>query len=100
MKLKGAEIVWECLTREGVEVVFGYPGGANMPIYDAMLNYPIHHVLVRHEQGGAHMADGYARASGAKPRLATRLTEPPSTAVTLPRRKRRLRSLRITRRSS
>jgi acetolactate synthase-1/2/3 large subunit len=64
MKLKGAEIVWECLTREGVDVVFGYPGGANMPIYDAMLNYPVHHVLVRHEQGGAHMADGYARASG------------------------------------
>jgi acetolactate synthase-1/2/3 large subunit len=47
-----------------VEVVFGYPGGANMPIYDAMLSYPIHHVLVRHEQGAAHMADGYARASG------------------------------------
>lgn len=64
MKLKGAEIVWECLMREGVEVVFGYPGGANMPIYDAMLNYPVHHVLVRHEQGGAHMADGYARVSG------------------------------------
>ena len=64
MKLKGAEIVWECLTREGVEVVFGYPGGANMPIYDAMLNYPVHHVLVRHEQGAAHMADGYARVSG------------------------------------
>src|SRR5512138_3378065 len=64
MKKKGAEIVWECVTREGVEVVFGYPGGANMPIYDAMLNYPIHHVLVRHEQGAAHMADGYARASG------------------------------------
>ena len=64
MKKKGAEIVWDCLVREGVEVVFGYPGGANMPIYDAMLNYPVHHVLVRHEQGGAHMADGYARASG------------------------------------
>jgi acetolactate synthase-1/2/3 large subunit len=64
MKLSGAEILWECLVREGVEVVFGYPGGANMPLYDAMLNYPIHHVLVRHEQGGAHMADGYARASG------------------------------------
>ncbi len=64
MKLKGAEIVWECLVREGVEVVFGYPGGANMPIYDAMLNYPVHHVLVRHEQGASHMADGYARVSG------------------------------------
>jgi acetolactate synthase-1/2/3 large subunit len=64
MKKTGAEILWECLLREGVEVVFGYPGGANMPIYDAMLDYPVHHVLVRHEQGAAHMADGYARASG------------------------------------
>lgn len=64
MKKTGAEIMWECVVREGVEVVFGYPGGANMPIYDAMLNYPIHHVLVRHEQGAAHMADGYARVSG------------------------------------
>jgi len=60
----GAEILWECMVREGVDVVFGYPGGANMPIYDAMLSYPVHHVLVRHEQGAAHMADGYARASG------------------------------------
>ncbi len=60
----GAEILWECLVREGVEVVFGYPGGAIMPAYDAMLDYPIHHVLVRHEQGAAHMADGYARATG------------------------------------
>ena len=64
MKKSGAEILWECVTREGVEVVFGYPGGANMPIYDAMLSYPVHHVLVRHEQGASHMADGYARASG------------------------------------
>jgi acetolactate synthase-1/2/3 large subunit len=60
----GAEIMWEVLEREGVEVVFGYPGGAIMPAYDAMLKYKIHHVLVRHEQGAAHMADGYARASG------------------------------------
>jgi acetolactate synthase-1/2/3 large subunit len=64
MKKKGAQILWEALVREGVEVVFGYPGGAIMPVYDAMLDYPIHHVLVRHEQGAAHMADGYARASG------------------------------------
>ena len=64
MKKTGAEILWECLIRENVEVVFGYPGGANMPIYDAMLGYQVHHVLVRHEQGAAHMADGYARASG------------------------------------
>lgn len=64
MKLSGAEILWECLMREGVEVVFGIPGGANMPIFDVMLKYPIHHVLTRHEQGAAHMADAYARASG------------------------------------
>jgi len=62
--LSGAQIMWESLLREGVEVIFGYPGGAIMPAYDAMIEYPIHHVLVRHEQGGSHMADGYARASG------------------------------------
>src|ERR1700755_991500 len=60
----GAQILWEALHREGVEVVFGYPGGAIMPAYDALLESPIRHVLVRHEQGAAHMADGYARASG------------------------------------
>ncbi|MSU47274.1 MAG: biosynthetic-type acetolactate synthase large subunit [Lacunisphaera sp.] len=65
MKLTGAEIIWECLLKEGVDVVFGYPGGAILPTYDAMTKYPkIHHVLVRHEQGATHMADGYARASG------------------------------------
>ena len=63
-KKTGAEILWECMVREGVEVVFGLPGGAIMPVYDAMLYYPVHHVLVCHEQGAAHMADGYARASG------------------------------------
>jgi acetolactate synthase-1/2/3 large subunit len=64
MKRTGAQIVWECLIKEGVDVVFGYPGGANLPIYDAMHDYPVHHVLTRHEQGAAHMADGYSRASG------------------------------------
>ncbi len=65
MLLSGAEIILECLLREGVEVMFGYPGGAILPTYDAMTKYPqIHHVLVRHEQGAAHMADGYARATG------------------------------------
>jgi acetolactate synthase-1/2/3 large subunit len=63
-KRNGAEIMWEALGHEGVDVVFGYPGGAIMPVYDAMLKYSIRHVLVRHEQGAAHMADGYARASG------------------------------------
>src|SRR6188474_342362 len=62
--LTGAQILWDSLVREGVSVVFGYPGGAILPTYDAMLDYKIHHVLVRHEQGAAHMADGYARASG------------------------------------
>ena len=60
----GAQIIWECLGHEGVRTVFGYPGGAILPAYDAMLDFPIRHVLVRHEQGATHMADGYARASG------------------------------------
>jgi acetolactate synthase-1/2/3 large subunit len=63
-KRSGAQIIWECLVHEGVHTVFGYPGGAILPTYDAMLEYPIRHVLVRHEQGASHMADGYARASG------------------------------------
>jgi acetolactate synthase-1/2/3 large subunit len=63
-KRTGAEILWETLAREGVDVVFGYPGGAIMPAYDAMLKSSVRHVLVRHEQGASHMADGYARASG------------------------------------
>ena len=64
MKLTGAQILWEALVREGVTDVFGYPGGAILPAYDAMLQYPIRHILVRHEQGATHMADGYARATG------------------------------------
>ena len=60
----GAQIIWESLVREGITTVFGYPGGAILPAYDALLDYPIRHVLVRHEQGATHMADGYARASG------------------------------------
>ncbi|HSB74321.1 MAG TPA: thiamine pyrophosphate-binding protein, partial [Terriglobales bacterium] len=60
----GAEILWKCLEREGVQHVFGYPGGAILPAYDALRHSSIHHVLVRHEQGATHMADGYARASG------------------------------------
>jgi acetolactate synthase I/II/III large subunit len=60
----GAQIIWECLVHEGVTTVFGYPGGAILPAYDAMLDYPVKHILVRHEQGASHMADGYARAGG------------------------------------
>jgi acetolactate synthase I/II/III large subunit len=62
--MTGAQAIWAALVREGVTEVFGYPGGAILPAYDAMLGFPIHHVLVRHEQGATHMADGYARASG------------------------------------
>ena len=64
MKLTGAEIVCESLTQLGVRHVFGYPGGAILPIYDALGKSKLHHILVRHEQGATHMADGYARASG------------------------------------
>ncbi|MDX1382152.1 MAG: biosynthetic-type acetolactate synthase large subunit [Thermoanaerobaculia bacterium] len=65
MKLTGAEIVWESLLAEGCDLVFGYPGGAILPTYDALSKYPqIHHVLTRHEQGATHMADGLARATG------------------------------------
>ncbi|HVR89390.1 MAG TPA: biosynthetic-type acetolactate synthase large subunit [Candidatus Limnocylindria bacterium] len=62
---RGADLIWRALERAGVENVFGYPGGATLPMYDALPDHPgIHHVLVRHEQGAAHMADGYARATG------------------------------------
>jgi acetolactate synthase-1/2/3 large subunit len=64
MKLTGAEILCEALTRLGVREIFGYPGGAILPVYDALGKSKLHHVLVRHEQGATHMADGYARASG------------------------------------
>ncbi len=65
VRLKGAQILCECLRREGVEVVFGFPGGTVLPLYDVLPQYPeLRHVLVRHEQGAAHAADGYARATG------------------------------------
>ncbi len=65
MKLTGAQIVWECLKREGVDTVFGYPGGAILPTYDALPQYPeIRHYLTRHEQSAVHAADGYARSTG------------------------------------
>src|SRR5690348_9188816 len=63
-KLSGAQIIIESLIAEGVDVIFGYPGGAILPTYDALLDSKIKHVLVRHEQGAAHMAEGYARVSG------------------------------------
>jgi acetolactate synthase-1/2/3 large subunit len=66
--MTGAQMVWEALVHEGVHVIFGHPGGAILPTYDALAPFEadgrIHHVLVRHEQGAAHMADGFARATG------------------------------------
>ena len=64
-KVQGAEIICECLIRHGITSIFGYPGGANIPIYDALYKFPeLKHVLVRHEQGAAHAAEGYAWATG------------------------------------
>lgn len=62
--MKGSEVLLKALEREGVELVFGHPGGAIMPVYDALYDSPIKHILVRHEQAGAHAADAYYRASG------------------------------------
>jgi acetolactate synthase-1/2/3 large subunit len=63
-KASGATILLEALEKEGVDVIFGYPGGVLLPLYDALIDSPIRHILPRHEQGGAHAADGYARVSG------------------------------------
>jgi len=65
MKMTGAQILCEGLLKEGVEVIFGIPGGATLPLYDTLPQYPqLRHILVRHEQGAAHAADGFARATG------------------------------------
>ena len=64
MRTTGAEALIEALRREGVEVIFGYPGGAVLPIYDVLFDAPIRHILTRHEQAAAHAADGYARSTG------------------------------------
>jgi acetolactate synthase-1/2/3 large subunit len=64
MKMPGAKMVVEALKREGVEAVFGYPGGTIMPFFDFLHREDIRMILARHEQGAVHAADGYARASG------------------------------------
>ena len=79
MKLKGSEIICESLLREGVEVLFGHPGGAILPFYDALWAYPqLRHILVRHEQSAAHAADGYARVTG-KPGVCVATSGPGAT---------------------
>src|SRR5438128_5474295 len=62
--MRAVDAIMECLKAEGVDVVFGYPGGANLPTYDAFVDAGIRHVLVRHEAGGGHAAEGYAKATG------------------------------------
>ncbi len=78
MKLKGAEIIIECLKKEKVEVVFGYPGSAVIPVFHYLFNAPFKFILPRHEQGGIHAADGYARASG-KPGVVIATSGPGAT---------------------
>src|ERR1041384_1567707 len=65
-KITGSEILLQCLVNEGVTTLFGYPGGAIMPVYDALYHYAdkLNHILVRHEQGAVHAAQGFARATG------------------------------------
>ena len=79
--LTGAEIVFKCLEDQKVEHIFGYPGGAVLPIYDELKNHPsIKHILVRHEQGAGHAAEGYARSSG-KPGVVLVTSGPGATNV-------------------
>ena len=64
MKLTGAQALIKSLEMEGVEVIFGLPGGCILPVYDPIIDSPIRHILVRHEQGAGHMAEGYAHVTG------------------------------------
>jgi acetolactate synthase-1/2/3 large subunit len=82
MKMTGAQMVCECLLREGANVLFGYPGGAILPFYQTLPQYPqLKHILVRHEQGAGHAADGYARATG-KVGVAVATSGPGATNLT------------------
>src|SRR5579862_3049042 len=79
--MTGAEIVVRALVDQGVETLFGYPGGAVLPIYDALFHEPrLRHVLVRHEQGATHAAEGYARSTG-KPGVVLVTSGPGATNV-------------------
>ena len=77
-ELSGAEILLRCLIQEGVEQIFGYPGGAVLPIYDSLYSSALQHILTRHEQGAIHAADGYARATG-KPGVVIATSGPGAT---------------------
>ena len=80
----GAEIVFKCLEDQGVKFIFGYPGGAVLPIYDELKNFDsIKHILVRHEQGAGHAAEGYARSTG-KPGVLLVTSGPGATNLITP----------------
>ncbi|HEX4776743.1 MAG TPA: thiamine pyrophosphate-binding protein, partial [Acidimicrobiia bacterium] len=83
MKLTGAQALIKSLETEGVEVMFGLPGGAILPVYDPLIASSIRHVLVRHEQGAGHMAEGYAHATG-RPGVAMVTSGPAATNIVTP----------------
>jgi acetolactate synthase-1/2/3 large subunit len=83
MRLTGAQALIKSLEKEGVEVVFGLPGGAILPVYDPILDSPIRHILVRHEQGAGHMAEGYAQVTG-RPGVAIVTSGPGATNIVTP----------------
>src|SRR5215213_6717248 len=83
MKLNGGQALIKSLEMEGVEVIFGLPGGAILPVYDPIIDSPIRHILVRHEQGAGHMAEGYAHATG-RPGVAMVTSGPGATNIVTP----------------
>ncbi|MGB7104743.1 MAG: thiamine pyrophosphate-binding protein, partial [Acidimicrobiales bacterium] len=83
MQLTGAQALIKSLEREGVDTIFGLPGGAILPVYDPILDSSIRHILVRHEQGAGHMAEGYALATG-KPGVAMVTSGPGATNIVTP----------------
>ncbi|MCY3561473.1 MAG: thiamine pyrophosphate-binding protein, partial [bacterium] len=83
MKLNGGQALMRSLERQGVEIVFGLPGGAILPAYDPLIDSTIRHVLVRHEQGAGHMAQGYAQATG-RPGVAMVTSGPGATNIVTP----------------
>ena len=83
MKTNGGSALIKSLELEGVDVIFGLPGGAILPVYDPILDSPIRHILVRHEQGAGHMAEGYAHATG-RPGVAMVTSGPGATNIVTP----------------
>src|SRR5437016_12323429 len=83
MKLTGAQALIKSLEMEGVEVMFGLPGGRRLPVYDPIIDSPIRHILVRHEQGAGHMAEGYAHVTG-RPGVAMVTSGPAATNLVTP----------------